>query len=73
MVSGLNDVIPEMQSWSGLITSEADNTLTVFCVSNVLQDCLSQDHYILSQTLWVELIILSMNDYELSDCLNPQR
>jgi hypothetical protein len=36
MVSGLNDVISEIQSWSGLITSEVDNTLTMFCVSNAL-------------------------------------
>ena len=73
MVLGLNDVIPEIQRWSGLITSELDNTLTIFCVSNALPRLLSQEHYILSPTLWVGLIISSMNGYELSDCLNYQR
>ena len=73
MVLGLNDVISEIQSWSGLITSEVDNTLTIFCVSNALPRLLSQEHYILSPTLWVGSIISSMNDYELSDCLNYQR
>ena len=73
MVSGLNDVIPEMQSWSGLITSEVDNALTLFCVGNALPRLFSQEHYILSPTLWVGSIISSMNDYELSDCLNYQR
>ena len=73
MVSGLNDVISEIQSWSGLITSEVDNTLTICCVSNVLPRLLSQEHYILSPNLWVGSIISSMNDYDLSDCLNDQR
>ena len=73
MVSGLNDVISEIQSWSGLITSEVDNTLTIFCVSNALPRLSSQGHYILSPTLWVGSIISSMNDYEFSDCLNYQR
>ena len=73
MVSGLNDVISEIQSWSGLITSEVDNTLTIVCVSNALPRLLSKEHYILSPNLWVGSIISSMNDYDLSDCLNDQR
>ena len=59
MVSGLNDVISEIQSWSGLITSEVDNALTLFCVSNALPRLLSQEHHILLPTLWVGSIIIN--------------